>query len=361
MTDPRSPAVGAVQTQSASYRGRALWFTSRQRVEIREELVPSPRGSQILVRAVVSLISAGTELLVYRGQLPAEDDLGLETCAGSFGFPVKYAYQVVGEVVEAGEAAGLRPGELVFCRHPHQSLFTLESSGFLVSAVPLDMSPERAVFVNLLEVALNATLDVPVRFGDVVVVYGQGVVGSFCAQLARRTAAKVVVVDPIEGRRRRALGLGADAAVAPEEAGEAIEELTEGRGADVCIEASGAPPALQAAIDVTGQEGTIVAVSFFGSRLVPLLLSPRFHYRRQRVVSSQVSSVGSGLQPRWSVERRNKAAFGLLRSEWLDTPVSHRIAFEQAAEAYLILDDATVEAMGVILAYGDTELISTRR
>ena len=53
-------------------------------------------------------------MLVYRGKVPAGDSLGLETCAGSFGFPVKYGYQVVGEVVAAGAEAGYHPGDIVF-------------------------------------------------------------------------------------------------------------------------------------------------------------------------------------------------------------------------------------------------------
>ncbi|HLK43643.1 MAG TPA: zinc-binding alcohol dehydrogenase [Thermoleophilia bacterium] len=331
---------------------RALWFTERRRAELVEEPVAEPTGDEVTVRAICSLVSAGTELLVYRGELPAEDDLGLETCAGSFGFPVKYAYQVVGEVVAAGEEAVYRPGQLVFCRHPHQERFTMHSRGWLMAEVPDGLDPQRAVFVNLLEVALNCMLDVPVRFGEVVAVYGQGVVGSFCAQLARRTAGKLVVVDPIAVRREQAIAFGADAAVAPDEAPEVIAALSEGRGADVCVEASGAPAALQAAIRATGQEGTIAAVSFFGTRVVPLMLSPEFHYRRQHLISSQVSSVGSGLQPRWGFERRNAAGFALLRNEWLLTPVSHRIAFENAAEAYRILDERPDEAMGIVLVYG---------
>lgn len=331
--------------------GRALWFTARRHAEILEEAVAKPTGTEVMVRAVVSLVSAGTELLVYRGELPAEDDLGLETCAGTFGFPVKYAYQVVGEVVEAGELSELSPGQLVFCRHPHQSLFTLNSGGFLLACVPAGLEPERAVFVNLLEVALNCTLDVPVRFGDVVVVFGQGVVGSFCAQLARRTAGTLIVVDPIAVRRQRASEFGADAAVAPDEVNDVVAELSQGRGADLCIEATGAPAALQSAIRVTGQEGSIAAVSFFGTRVVPLVLSPEFHYRRQRIISSQVSSLGSGLQTRWTFQRRTATAFDILRAGWAQTPVSHRIDFEQAPEAYRILDEHPDQATGILLVY----------
>ena len=71
-----------------------------------------------------------------------------------------------------------------------------------------------------------------------------------------------------------------------------------------------------------------------------------------RSVSSQVSSIGSGLQPRWSFERRNEVAFDLLATSWLVTPVSHRLPFEQAPEAYRILDTRPDDAMGILLTYG---------
>jgi 2-desacetyl-2-hydroxyethyl bacteriochlorophyllide A dehydrogenase len=337
--------------RSGGRTARGLWFTAARQAALLEEPVKKAGGTEVTVRAIASLVSAGTEMLVYRGELPAEDDLGLETCAGSFGFPVKYAYQVVGEVIEAGPDARFKPGDMVFVRHPHQDYFTVRSDTWLFSGVPAGLKAERAVFVNLLEVALNCHLDIPIRFGDCVVVYGQGVVGSLVAQLARRMAGKLVVVDPIAVRRQLALAWGADAAVAPAEAPKVIAELTDGRGADVCIEATGAPSALQAAIVATGQEGTVVVLSFFGTRQVPLVLSPEFHYRRLRVISSQVSSMGSGLQPRWSPERRNAVAFDLLRREWLLTPVSHELPFDRAPEAYSILDKTPQDAMGIVLKY----------
>jgi threonine dehydrogenase-like Zn-dependent dehydrogenase len=333
------------------HAARGLWFVGPRRAELRPEEVADPVGGQVTVRALVSLVSAGTEMLVYRGEAPADADLGLETCEGSFGFPVKYAYQVVGEVVAVGDTADFRSGEIVFARHPHQESFTMRSDGWLLSRVPSGLTPERAVFVNLLEVALNCHLDVPIRYGDCVVVYGQGIVGSMCAQLARRTAGRVAVVDPIGSRRERALSWGADLALDPTEAQAGIDEMTGGRGADVSIEASGAPSALQAAIRATGQEGTIAAVSFLGTRVVSLVLAPEFHFRRQRIVSSQVSSLGSGLQPRWSPERRTGAAFDLLRQDWLLTPVTHRLPFARAAEAYELLDTEPEHAMGILLTY----------
>ncbi|MDP2710453.1 MAG: zinc-binding alcohol dehydrogenase [Solirubrobacteraceae bacterium] len=331
--------------------GRAVWFDAARSVELRDDPVRDPAADEVGVSAICSLISPGTEMLVYRGEVAAEDDLGLETCEGSFGFPIKYAYQVVGRVERAGDASGFAPGELVFARHPHQERFTMRANPDLIFKLPPDLDPRRAVFANLLDVALTVALDVPVRFGDCVVVYGQGIVGSFCAQLARRTAGSLIVVDPIERRRKLALSWGADLALAPDEAPAAIARASDGRGADISIEATGAPPALQAAIDGSGQEATVVAVSYFGTRLVPLLLAPAFHYRRLRIVSSMVAGLGSGLEPRWSFARRIGTAFDLLGDDRLVAPVTHAFELGEAAAAYELIDTAPEQTLGVLLEY----------
>ena len=332
--------------------GRAVWFVGARQAEIRDEEVAEPGEHEVMVRAQLSLVSAGTEMLIYRGEANPDEALGLATARGSFRFPVKYAYQTIGEVIAAGKDAGYQVGERVFCRHPHQDLFTLNSQGRLVAHVPEDLPAERAVFLNLLEVALNAQLDVPTRLGDRVVVFGQGVVGSLCAQLARRTAGQLAVVDPLASRRRQALEWGADYAFDPSEAEAGIAEMTRGTGVDIAIEATGAPAALQSAIRCAGQEASVVVISFFGARVVPLLLSPEFHYRRLHIISSQVSNVGSGLQPRWSFARRTSVAFDLLRPSWLKTPATHQLSFDRAPEAYRLLDTQPEAVQAVVLTYG---------
>jgi 2-desacetyl-2-hydroxyethyl bacteriochlorophyllide A dehydrogenase len=331
---------------------RALWFSAPHTAELRAEEVRSPGSDELVVRGVASLVSSGTEMRVYRGEVDPEMKLGLEVFAGSFRFPVKFAYQIVGEVEEAGADTGYEPGDRVFVRHPHQERFTVRVAPFVVHRLRADLAPERAAFSNLLDVAYNCMLDVPIRIGETVVVHGQGVIGSFCAQLARRTAGTLVVVDPIEARRKAALDLGADEAVGPEDAASAIEELTGGRGADVSIEVSGAPAALQAAIRTTAQEGVVAVVSFFGGREVPLVLSPEFHYRRLRMISSQVRDVAGELQPRWDVQRRMQQVHQLLLDPRIATPISHVVAFDDAPRAYRLLDEHPDQTMGILLTYG---------
>lgn len=332
--------------------GRAVWFTAPRSVEIRSHDVHRPGPGEVLVAGRCSLISPGTEMLVYRGQVPPDRPLGVPTAEGSFAFPLKYGYQVVGRVLESGPDTTVRPGQLVFVRHPHQTLFAVPEGGGIVTPVPPEVDETEAMFANLLDVAVNCLFDVPVRFGDVVAVYGLGIVGLFCAHLASRTSDIVVGIDPIPERRSRATDRGILFAVPPEDAPKLLAELSEGRGADVSVEASGTAAGLQAAIEATGQEGTIAVVSFYGTKRLDLVPGDAFHVRRQRIVSTNVVHVGSGLQPRWDRARRFGVAMRLLPSLNVRGLVTHRFSIEEAATAYALIDRGDPEALGVVLDHG---------
>src|SRR4028119_35762 len=98
---------------------RALWFTAPRTAEFRLESAPPPGAGEVRVRAVASALSQGTEMLVYRGEVPADLPLDLPTLAGSFGFPIKYGYATVGRVLDTGASVeDLVPGALASVHHP---------------------------------------------------------------------------------------------------------------------------------------------------------------------------------------------------------------------------------------------------
>jgi 2-desacetyl-2-hydroxyethyl bacteriochlorophyllide A dehydrogenase len=340
----------ARRTSAYSVRSQAVWFPQRRTAELRSADVAEPGANDILVRAGVSLISSGTEMVVYRGEA-GENDLMPMYCEGSLAFPIKYGYQVVGTVERAGAGSGYVKGDRVFARHPHQDLFTLRADEGIVK-LPEALKDEHAAFFNLTKVALTALLEMPVRLGDVVVVHGLGIIGLILLRLARRTAGRIVGVDPIANRRELAIRYGADAAVEPTAAAGAVEELSRGRGADVSFEVSGAPAALQTAIDVTGANGTIVVVSYFGSRPVALRLAPEFHFRRQRVISTQAAAIPAELEPRWDIRRRSAVVLEELARLPLDDLVSARYPIADVGRAYDRVDTDAANTLGVLLDYG---------
>ncbi len=330
----------------------ALWIPSVGHAELRPAEAPAPGPGEIRVKAIASGISTGTEMVLYHGLGPAGQAMTPSTCEGRWDLPVKYGYQSVGRVIDAGRDSGYHEGELVFCRYPHQDLYTIDATDpELVNRIPEFDPPEIGVLGNNVDVALTSLLDVPVRLGDVVVVIGLGIVGTLCALLARRTAGKLVVVDPYEYRRDVALSLGADVAVHPGDAVAAVLEASDGRGSDVSIEASGAGSGLQLAIDCSGLEATVAVVGWYGAKEIPLVLAPQFYSQRLHLVSSSVLYAGSGLQPRWDVGRKLQVALDLLPSLHPVRLISHRFPFADAPDAYRLLDEQPDQTLAVILTY----------
>ena len=161
---------------------RALHFTGPRQVAWRRETIAAPAFGQVLVQTVISAISPGTEILIYRGHAPqdlARDDT-IAALAGDFSFPLKYGYAVVGKVVSLGP--GVDPdwqGRLVFAFHPHESHFLATPDE--LQKLPLYLAPEDAVFFPNMETAVTFLLDGQPLMGEQVAIFGQGIVGRILA------------------------------------------------------------------------------------------------------------------------------------------------------------------------------------
>jgi 2-desacetyl-2-hydroxyethyl bacteriochlorophyllide A dehydrogenase len=329
---------------------RSVWFSAPRSVELRTAEIGPPAPDELLVRAELSAISAGSELLVYRGLAPPELDPDLPTVEGSFSLPIKFGYALVGRVLAQGAQVPERlVGRRVFAFHPHQSELVI-SAGFAV-ALPEAVSAEDGVFFANLETALTVVLDAHPRLGETVAVFGQGVVGLLITALLRKTGAgRIIAVDGFARRRQAALELGADLALSPSEAhSERLRALSDERGLDLVIESSGSAEALQTGIDALAFQGTLVASAWYGSKILPLQLGGSFHRRRLRLISSQVSNLDPALTPRWDRARRTAKVLELL--QWLRPSrlISHRFELSDAAAAYALLDTAPEQTLQVVL------------
>ena len=337
-----------------SLEARALWFTAPRTAEFRPERVPSPKPGEVRVRAIASAISHGTEMLVYRGEVPTDLPLDLPTFAGDFSFPIKHGYATVGRVLDTGaDVDSLSPDDLVFVHHPHQDTFTVPAE--LPVRLPEGIDPATGLFFANLETALNVVHDTPLRLGETALVFGQGVVGLLVTQLLKLAGAdRVLAVEPLRKRRELALEVGADQAFElVEDLHERLLEATAGRGADVAVEVSSSGAALQAAVDAVATEGTVVVASWYGTKPVVLSLGGHFHRGRVRLRSSQVGQINPELRPRWDRARRTQAVLGLLPRLHLEELVSHRLPFEEAPGAYRLVDERPGEAVQVVLTYDE--------
>jgi hypothetical protein len=317
----------------------ALWYCGPGQVEIRSEAIAAPKGDEIRVRALYGAISRGTEALVFGGKVPRSEFERMRApfMAGDFPFPVKYGYATVGRVESGAER--LR-GKTVFALHPHQSLFNIAASA--VVELPDALPPQRAVLAANMETALNAVWDAAPGPSDRIAVVGAGVVGALVAYLCGHLpGADVTLVDvnPRRAELANALGVGfagpADATA----------------DCDVVIHASGSPEGLCTAIELAGEEATVLEMSWYGDTAVTAMLGGSFHSRRLRLVSSQVGRIAPSHRPRWTHGRRLAAAVGLLGDPRLDALLAPMIRFQDLAKQLPAILDAKSGILCQPIAY----------
>ena len=350
---------------------RAVLFTAPGAVEICTEEMAPPQGDELLIETVVSAISAGTEMLFYRGQVPAgmAADSSIAGLTDAISYPLKYGYACVGRICassrppvrqtdESGraDAADREDNRYYFAFHPHESHFCANPQTLL--AVPEGMPPTQAALLPSAETAVNLVMDGAPLVGERVMVMGLGIVGLLTtALLAQFPLAALIAVDPLPQRRRLALRLGASQTIDPGSADgpdllrEALADTGQRHGVDLIYELSGQPTALDAAVSAAAFDSRIVVGSWYGTKPATLQLGGSFHRNRIRLISSQVSTIAPHLHGRWTKTRRMESAWRLLAKLPADELISHRFPLEQAAAAYSLIDSCPEQTLQVILDY----------
>lgn len=307
---------GPMSPLSPADVARAFWIVAPGRGEIRQEPLGQASTDDVVVRAMYSGVSRGTEALVFQGRVPVSEYQRMRAPfqAGEFPAPVKYGYASVGQIERGPRGFQDRN---VFVLYPHQTRYVVPAPSAHV--LPEGVPPQRAVLAANLETAINGLWDARPHLGDRIVVVGAGTVGCLVAWLACRVpGCEVELVDIDPGRAAIARALGVRFAK-PELVAE---------GADVVVHASGSPSGLELALRVAGFEATIVELSWYGNQAVPLSLGEGFHARRLTVVSSQVGSVPPSQRARWDTRRRMQLALALLTDAALDVLITGESEFE---------------------------------
>lgn len=346
-------------------RAEALFFVEPRRAEIRTLRLDRPQQGQALVRALASGISQGSELLVYRGEaglidgqldpsLPSSDAAAKAkvpepSLPSPPGYPLRYGYASVGEVVavadDAPEAERAWLGRRVFALEPHQSAYLTAIAS--LRRLPDEIDPLRGIFAANLETAINAVWDAQLGLGDQVAVLGQGIVGLLIAALAVKSGARVLAVEPDPRRAHASRQLGAAWVHAP---GDRALTRHEGR-CDVVFEATGQPAALDEAVRLAGFEARVVVVSNYGRRRAPVDLGPLFHRRRLSLCSSQVSTVAASHRSRWDAARRFALCAELLGGLPLDRLVDRRVQLADLPGLFAELDKDPTQCLQIAVDY----------
>jgi 2-desacetyl-2-hydroxyethyl bacteriochlorophyllide A dehydrogenase len=332
-------------------KAHTLYFVSPRQVEVRETVLPAPGSNEVLVETICSAVSAGTEMLVYRGEFPRQADAN-DSISSDLKYPLAYGYACAGRIVRLGNSVGRDwLGKTVFAFQSHTSHFVAAPETLL--PIPDSVSPETSCFLPNAETAVNLVQDAAPLLGERVLVLGQGVVGLLTASLLTGFPLDMLVTaDHYELRRKASAGIGNTVSLDSSKS-DFVEKARQliNPGADLTLELSGSPSALNDAIALTRFSGRVVIGSWYGQKKAEVNLGGAFHRSRIRLFSSQVSTIAPELSGRWDKARRFEVAWNALERIQPEKWITHRFPIERAGEAYRMLDGKPGEAIQIIFQY----------
>ena len=206
--------------------------------------------------------------------------------------------------------------------------------------VPDELEDERALFVgDALTTGVYAAGLAEIRPGDTVAIVGAGPVGFFCAQAARLESDTVLALDLDAARLAIAERDGSiPIDVTARNAQTAVYEHTDGRGADVVIEAVGTPAAFERSLDVVRRGGTVVVMGVYTSELVQAQIGVWW------IRALQLRFAGTTPIHAWWDRAMDEVRAGRLDPRRI---VSRRLSLEEAPKGYQLFD--TRQATKVLL------------
>ncbi len=333
------------------------------KVELREVAEPSPGSNQVKIQVKAAGI-CGSDLHIYHGDIK----LALEP-------PVIMGHEFSGVIAEVGEGVsdlevGARVtsetamytcGRCPMCRTgrynicPEKKLLGYVFDGCfapycvvnreLVHPLPDNVDFVAGALSEPLACCVHAVMELThVVAGDTVLVTGPGAIGLISMQLAKACGGYVVVcgLPQDEDRQSIASELGADLIliVGQDDLEKTIFELTDGQGADVFLECSGAPPAARLGLSLTRRGGQYTQIGLFGR---PFELDfETIAYKELRVTGS--------LGQRWTAWRRGLTLMS--RGQVLTKPlVTHILPLDRWQEGFRLFEEK--KALKVILEPGN--------
>lgn len=305
---------------------KAVQFQDVDELALAEIDTPSIKDDEVLVTSrSVGICHSDFELLEGRYIIP-------------FDYPIIPGHEWAGEIVEVGrDVTDFKPGDRVV----GECVIGEDHFGFSISGaaaeyfvarpewlhrVPEQLTDTQAALVEPFSCAYFAAMRADnLNASDTAVVFGAGPIGLSCVAVASTLGARVIAAEPNTSRADLARRLGAEEVVDPTADGflDTVLELTQGRGADVVLEASGQPAAMAATLEVAGFNARLVNIGIDVGRSAPAQLG--LIQSKQLQIRGSIGSPGV-----WPQTLRFLARTGLD----LSPMVTRRFGLDEAPDAY---------------------------
>lgn len=326
--------------------------------------IPDPVGDQVLIRAMYSVVSAGTERAWSMDMNNAHPT-----------FPYTPGYCAAGEVVKVGPEVTLyKPGDRVIINWAGHQLYALKNEGAMnvtgivtnpqsmhdvrkgaLVRIPDNVKTLDAAFANIASFSFNGVRKLHLEVGESALIAGQGILGVFALQVAGLCGAvPLIAADFSPERRATAKKLGADYALNPGDKDymDQIKEITGGEGVRAIVEVTGSAAALQQALEYVAWEGRI---SLLGCTRVPEFPTDFYRFVHGRGVQLFGAHTFSRAKLEsapyhWTQEDDYKAFLKLLANGKMQASsiISEMISPEDAHSVYQMLATDKNPPMGLV-------------
>ena len=324
-------------------QGKRVIFRRKGEVGIENFEPRQPEDREVLIRTASSLISPGTEtaFLMALPNTPGE-------------FPQYPGYSNAGVIIASGsKVSKFKKGDRVVSRKDHASHVIASEDELMM--IPDGLSFDEATFFALGSIALQGIRKAYIELGESVVVLGQGLVGQLSLQMAKLSGGMPVVgVDLYDYRLNLSSKNGADHVLNPLEVDlvEEIEKLTEGKGADVVIEATGNADLINEAFKLVGEYGRLIILgSPRGTSEVNFY--PEIHKKGIRIIGAhnRTRPKHESYHGWWTQRDDSSLVLMLVSSGRLNVRdlITVKMGFREAPEAYARLINEKDSVLGIVL------------
>jgi 2-desacetyl-2-hydroxyethyl bacteriochlorophyllide A dehydrogenase len=317
-------------------------FTEKQEVRFQEFELPEIETGMVHVHSLYSLISTGTETIVYNRQFDPNThwDHWVK-------YPFYPGYSLIGKIVKVGsEIENLKEGDYVALRSSHASDHVVKAENCF--PVPSEMDVKQATWFALAKIAFMGARVAKYFLGDSVLIIGAGPIGQMSIRWAWCAGVEtIIVVDRIEKRLIHAQKGGATHVIGTlvEESINEIKQVCNGDLPNIVIDTTGNPEVFSMALTLVRQRGRIVVLGDTGY--------PAKQHLSSDVIMKGISIVGahdSHNDREWDAQRIHHLFCNLVQSgrfslEGLNT---HVFLPKNCKDAYELANTRRGETMGMI-------------
>ena len=345
---------------------KAVVFHGVNDIRVEDVAKPRPRAGEAVIRITATTI-CGTDVHIVKGEYPVREGLILghepvgvieelgEGLEGEYGPGQRV---IVGAITPCGQCfyclngvhsqchgalGGWRFGNTI--NGAWAEYLLVPDARANLAVVPDELSDEQVLMLpDIASTGISGAESGNVRTGDSVAIFAQGPIG-LCATLGAklRGAGLIIAVDPLKERREMAKRFGASIAIDPTAVNvvEAIKRLTEGRGADVAIEALGRQDTFEAALRSVRPGGTLSSLGVYSGKLVAPYEAVYAGLGDQRIVTT--------LCP--GGKERMRRLLSMVQHDRVDlTPLlTHHFTLEQLPEAFELFSRQADGVMKVVI------------